>query len=121
MDKSRETSSRVPDATVAAAWQQVDASFERFCLTAGVSALNRLMEQDAVELCGPRYGHKDGKAGHRWGKTQGKIGFHSLPLRRRGAARCRWPGRGCVRATARRWRCQAGRRRRRKTCWAAGR
>jgi hypothetical protein len=34
------------------------------------------MEQDAVELCGPRYGHKDGKAAHRWGKTEGKIGFH---------------------------------------------
>ena len=34
-----------------------------------------MMEQDAIELCGPRYGHKDGKAGYRWGKTQGKIGF----------------------------------------------
>ncbi|HAN63303.1 MAG TPA: IS256 family transposase, partial [Rhizobiales bacterium] len=49
---------------------------ERFCLTAGVSALSQMMEQDAIELCGPRYGHKDGKAGHRWGKTPGKIGFH---------------------------------------------
>ena len=55
---------------------RVGASFERFCLTAGVSALNRMMEQDAIELCGPRYGHKDGKAGYRWDKTQGKIGFH---------------------------------------------
>jgi transposase-like protein len=76
MDKSRETSIDVPEAAVGEAWQQVGASFERFCLTAGVSALSRMMEQDAVELCGPRYGHKDGKAGHRWGKTQGKIGFH---------------------------------------------
>ncbi len=76
MDKSKETSSGVPEAAVAEAWQQVGASFERFCLTAGVSALSRMMEQDAVEVCGPRYGHKDGKAGHRWGKTQGKIGFH---------------------------------------------
>jgi hypothetical protein len=76
MDKSRETPCGTPEAAVAEAWQQVGASFERFCLTAGVSALSRMMEQDAVELCGPRYGHKDGKAGHRWGKTQGKIGFH---------------------------------------------
>ncbi len=35
-----------------------------------------MMEQDAVELGGPRYGRKDGKAAHRWGKTEGKIGFH---------------------------------------------
>ena len=76
MDKSRETSDGMPETAVAEAWQQVGASFERFCLTAGVSALNQLMEQDAIELCGPRYGHKDGKAAHRWGKTQGKIGFH---------------------------------------------
>ena len=76
MDKSRETSSGEPEAAVAEAWQQVGASFERFCLTAGVSALSQMIEQDAIELCGPRYGHKDGKAGHRWGKTQGKIGFH---------------------------------------------
>jgi hypothetical protein len=76
MDKSRETSIKVPEAAVAEAWQRVGASFERFCLTAGVSAMRQMMEQDAIELCGPRYGHKDGKAGHRWGKTQGKIGFH---------------------------------------------
>ena len=76
MDKSRGTSIGMPEAAVAEAWQQVGASFERFCLTAGVSALSRMMEQDAVELCGPRYGHKDDKAGHRWGKTQGKIWFH---------------------------------------------
>jgi len=76
MDKSRETSDGMPEPAVAEAWQLVGASFERFCLTAGVSALRRMMEQDAVELCGPRYGHKDGKAAHRWGKTEGKIGFH---------------------------------------------
>src|SRR3974390_999681 len=76
MDKSRERSDGMPEPAVAEAWQQVGASVERFCLTAGVSALRRMMEQDAVELCGPRYGHKDGKAAHRWGKTEGKIGFH---------------------------------------------
>ena len=76
MGKGSETMSAVPEATVAEAWRQVGASFEYFRLTAGVSALSRMMEHDAVELCGPRYGHKDGKAGHRWGKTPGKIGFH---------------------------------------------
>jgi hypothetical protein len=80
----------MPEAAVAAAWQLVGASFERFCLAAGVRALSEMMEQDAIELCGPRYGHKDGKAAHRWGKTEGKIGFHggkvSLTRRMTGAA-----------------------------------
>jgi putative transposase len=90
MDKSRENAAGMPEAAVAAAWQLVGASFERFCLAAGVRALSEMMEQDAIELCGPRYGHKDGKAAHRWGKTEGKIGFHggkvSLTRRMTGAA-----------------------------------
>ena len=88
MDKSRETSDGMPETAVAEAWQQVGASFERFCLTAGISALRQLMEQDAVELCGPRYGHKDGKAAHRWGKTEGKIGFHGQGVAGAAAGAC---------------------------------
>jgi len=76
MDNSRETAAGMPEAVVAEARQQVGASFGRFCLAAGVSALSEPMEQDAIELCGPHYGHKNGKAAHRWGKTAGKIGFH---------------------------------------------
>ena len=45
-------------------------SFER------LATLSSKMEEDAVRLCGPRYGRQDGKAGHRWGKTKGKLGFH---------------------------------------------
>ncbi len=58
------------------AWEVVQASFERFCLTAGVATLTKMMEQDSRQLCGGRYERSDGKAAHRWGKTQGKIGFH---------------------------------------------
>ena len=58
------------------AWDVVQASFERFCLTAGVATLTKMMEQDSAALCGGRYERPDGKAAHRWGKTQGKIGFH---------------------------------------------
>ena len=77
MDQSREPSSHVPEAAVAEAWQQVGASFERFCLTAGLSALSQMIERGATQLCGPRYSHKDGKAGQRRGETQGEIAFHS--------------------------------------------
>src|SRR4029078_3695441 len=66
----------VPAAIVEEAWQEVGASFERFCLTAGIATLANMMEEDAARLCGRRYGRAEGKAGHRWGKTKGKVGFH---------------------------------------------
>jgi putative transposase len=57
-------------------WEAVEASFERFCLTAGLATLSGMMEEDARRLCGPRHGRAAGKQGHRWGRTRGKIGFH---------------------------------------------
>src|SRR5215472_10297281 len=66
----------VPAAIVEEAWQEVGASFERFCLTARIATLAAMMEEDAARLCGPRYGRAAGKAGHRWRKTKGKVGFH---------------------------------------------
>ncbi|MGH7072584.1 MAG: IS256 family transposase [Stellaceae bacterium] len=66
----------VPAAIVDEAWQEVGASFERFCLTAGITTLANMMAEDATRLCGPRYGRAEGKAGHRWGKAKGKVGFH---------------------------------------------
>ena len=38
------------------AWDVVQASFERFCLTAGVATLTKMMEQNPAALCGGRYG-----------------------------------------------------------------
>src|SRR5512147_706962 len=76
MKKSTTSAAAVPVAIVGEAWQEVGASFERFCLTAGIATLANMMEEDAARLCGPRYGRAEGKAGHRWGKTKGKVGFH---------------------------------------------
>ena len=76
MKKPTTLTAVVPAANIEEAWQEVGASFERFCLTAGLAALSSMMKEDAVQLCGPRYGREDGKAGHRWGKTKGKLGFH---------------------------------------------
>jgi putative transposase len=66
----------VVPATVEEAWQDVGASFERLCLTAGIATLTAMMEEDAAKLCGARYRREDGKAASRWGKTKGKLGFH---------------------------------------------
>ena len=76
MKKPTTLTAVVPAANIEEAWQEVGASFECFCLTAGLATLSSMMEEDAVQLCGPRYGREDGKAGHRWGKTKGKLGFH---------------------------------------------
>jgi hypothetical protein len=37
-----------------AAWQDVDSSFERFCLTAGIGALEEMLCEDAQQLTGVR-------------------------------------------------------------------
>jgi transposase-like protein len=76
MKKSTTSAAVVAATIVEDAWQEVGASFERFCLTAGITTLASMMEEDAAQLCGPRYGRADGKSGYRWGKTTGKAGFH---------------------------------------------
>src|ERR1035438_5623261 len=62
---------------VGKAWDEVSASFDRFCLAAGIDALGAMMEKDAEEACGARHARSEGRRGHRWGRTQGKIGFHA--------------------------------------------
>src|SRR3984893_19306585 len=59
------------------AWDEVSVSFDRFCLAAGIEALGSMMEKDAEETCGRRHVRSEGRRGHRWGHTQGKISFHA--------------------------------------------
>ncbi len=58
------------------AWDDVESSFEHFCLAAGIATLAEMMERDAAALCGARYGRSAGRRGYRWGRTVGKLGFH---------------------------------------------
>src|SRR6266487_2429413 len=58
------------------AWQDVDSSFERFCLTAGIGAIEQMLCEDAQQLAGAPHNRGGGRIGHRWGRTKGKIGFH---------------------------------------------
>jgi hypothetical protein len=37
----------------------VDSSFERFCLTAGIGAIEQMLRDDAQELTGERYGRDE--------------------------------------------------------------
>src|ERR1700757_389455 len=58
------------------AWQDVDSSFERFCLTAGIGAIEQMLCEDVQQLAGAPHNRGGGHVGHRWGRTKGKIGFH---------------------------------------------
>src|ERR1700730_5764648 len=59
------------------AWDGVSVSFDRFCLRGTTEPLAIMLEQDAEQACGVRHARGDGRRGHRWGRTQGKIGFHA--------------------------------------------
>src|SRR5450759_1609910 len=69
-------SSIAPMPSLEAAWQDVDSSFDRFCLVAGIGAMEQTLREDAQRLTGPRHGRGGGRVGQRWGLTKGKIGFH---------------------------------------------
>src|SRR5262245_14535229 len=58
------------------AWQDVDSSFERFCLTAGIGAIEQMLCDDAQQLAGAPHNRGGSRIGHRWGRTKGKSGFH---------------------------------------------
>ena len=58
-------------------WEDVDSSFERFCLTAGIGAIERLCD-DAQQLAGAPDNSGVSRIGHRWGRTQGKSGASRL-------------------------------------------
>ena len=66
----------VPHSPVGRAFEEVTASFERFCLAAGLEVLGEMLEADAAVLCGPRHGRGGGRQAQRWGQTAGPIGFH---------------------------------------------
>src|SRR5918996_974096 len=63
-------------AAVEAAWEAVGASFERFCLIAGLSSLTQMLDEDARALAGERHARDAAKPGYRWGRTKGRLGFH---------------------------------------------
>jgi hypothetical protein len=49
---------------------------ERFCLTAGIGAIEQMLCEDVQQLAGAPHNRGGGRVGHRWGRAKGKIGFH---------------------------------------------
>src|SRR3979409_1157082 len=86
MKTSTMMTSAMPRAPVGKAWEEVSASFDRFCLAAGIETLGAMMEADAEVACGPRHSRSEDRRGHRWGRTAGKIGFPARQGRNRAAS-----------------------------------
>ena len=100
-------------AIIEAAWQEVGARFEYFCLAAGIATLATMMEEDAARLRGPRYGRtraRQGTAGERPRERSASMAARSMsnaPL--------------CAAVKPARFCCRAGRRPCPRTCSASGR
>jgi len=62
---------------VGKAFEEMSASFDRFCLAAGIETLGAMMEKDAAEACGARHSRVEVRRGYRWGRTRGKVAFHA--------------------------------------------
>jgi len=65
----------VSEATVSA-FEEAQTSFERFCLAAGIEAMEALLEEEAISICGHRYGRDAERAVYRWGAAVSPVGFH---------------------------------------------
>ena len=75
--KKHATSTAIPTyALKAEALASMLASFERFCLAAGLETLSEMLEQVATAGCGERHERGKRHQARRWGRTKGKIGFH---------------------------------------------
>src|SRR5262249_58667599 len=55
---------------------EVRASFDRFCLAAGIEALGTMMEADVTAACGPRHGRDAARRAPPLGRTWGRGGLH---------------------------------------------
>ena len=72
MKRISTTATTLPSTNMGAvgkAWDEVSASFDRFCLAAGIDAFGAMMEKDAEEACGARLARSEGRRGHSWGRT----------------------------------------------------
>jgi len=61
---------------VAVAFEAVRSSFDKFCLIAGIEALQELLQEEASAVCGERHQRHDGRQGRRWGETRSQVAFH---------------------------------------------
>lgn len=74
--KAQETVLSAPVPSLLEAFDAVQMSVDRFCLIAGISALQEMMSEDVAALCGPAHGRDPERAAYRWGATMGEVSYH---------------------------------------------
>ena len=57
------------------AWRDVDSSFERFCLTAGIGAIEQMLREDAQQLTGAPHCRGGGRVGAHADLTRSQYGI----------------------------------------------
>ena len=62
--------------TLGEAMDEVRLSVDRFCLLAGIEALQELMDEDARAVCGARHARHGDRRGYRWGTAESALGYH---------------------------------------------
>ena len=111
MKKPSTLTAVVPAANIEEAWQEVGAASSA-SVDCGAGDIIEHDERRCCRALRSRYGREDGKAGHRWGKTKGKLGFDGgkVELERPGYALA--TGKRCLPS----WEEAVS-----MTCWARGR
>ena len=78
MQKVSTTSIAVPPTVTGAvgkAWDEVSASFDRFCLAAGVEALEAMMKTDVEEACGASHARSEDVEDTAGAEPKARLGF----------------------------------------------
>ena len=81
MTKITTASCLAPLPSLETAWQDVDSSFERFCLTAGIGAIEQMLREDAEQLVGARHSPRRRSV---WSPLGPDPGQNRLPWRQGG-------------------------------------
>lgn len=66
----------LPLPTLTEAVEEVRLNVARFCLLAGIEALQSMMEEDATAVCGARYRRHPDHQAYPWGTTVSEVACH---------------------------------------------
>ena len=65
------------------AFEAMRVSADRFCLVAGLAALQEMMAEDVALLCGPAHRRDPERQAYRWGTTVGELAYQGGKVRLR--------------------------------------
>ena len=79
--KAQEHPLSMPVQPLSGACQDLRMSVDRFCLLAGIEALDEMLAADAEAVCGPRHARGSERRGHRWGTTTSELALQGAGVK----------------------------------------